>query len=177
MNSSARSNDSSYSNDPNVPNDPTELERSDQSAPAVRPGRILGNRPPFSCPQGLRAARGSTPDGRGGGVGCRNRRDVARRSGNRHGKDACVSDSGDPQRPTGARLHGDQEPPGTDLLQGSARASAGARCAIHSDPDEGSRQLSLSAPLGGLSRRCRGDDGERTPAHRVKRSHVAADRR
>ncbi len=78
----------------------------------------------------------------------RGRRHAARRSRHRHRQDARLPDSGHPQPPARPGLDRHQEPPGTDLLQGPARAEAGARRAVHGDADEGPRELPVPASVG-----------------------------
>ena len=75
------------------------------------------------------------------------RRRPARRGRHRHRKDTRLSGAGDPQPAAACCLHGHQEPPGADLLQGPAGRCAKRSAARSPPPDERPRELPVPASL------------------------------
>ena len=104
--------------------------------PARRGARRLRGRAPGSVEMADAVAAGP-----------RRRRRAARRSRHRHRQDARLSRAGHPQPQARARLDRHEEPPGADLLQGSAAPPRRARRAVHRHVHEGPRQLPLPASL------------------------------
>ncbi len=98
---------------------------------AARRRRLRVRRPADARAAGLRAAARPARDGVRGRQRADQRRHAARRGRHRHRQDARLSGAGDPQPQARARLHGHEEPAGTDLLEGRADA-ARARSACRS---------------------------------------------